>query len=84
MLWLKLIFTNKSKEEIRAEEQSRRQSKSHIKRVLARERELRLAQDGGGVKSARLFFGSPLESYTHAKHGKRTKENFSNGLMKSI
>ncbi|KAJ6015099.1 hypothetical protein N7540_009690 [Penicillium herquei] len=83
MLWLKLIFTNKTKEEIRAKEKSKRQSKAHIKRVLARERELRLAQDGGGVKNARIFFGSPWEVYSHAKRGKRTKENVSSGLMKS-
>ncbi|KAJ5707150.1 hypothetical protein N7488_006951 [Penicillium malachiteum] len=82
MLWLKLLFTNKTKEQIRAEEKCKRQSKAHAKRVLARERELRLAQDGGGAKNARIFFGSQWESYSHEKYGKRTKENVSSGLMK--
>ncbi|KAJ5732793.1 hypothetical protein N7493_004274 [Penicillium malachiteum] len=82
MFWLKWIFTNKSKEQIRAEEKRKRQSKAHTNRVLARERELRLAKDGGGAKNARIFFGSPWEVYSHEKYGKRTKENVSSGLMK--
>lgn len=83
MDWLKRILTGKSKEQIAAEAKKRRQSKIHTQRVRARERELRLAQDGGGVSKATFFFGSPWESYDHKKRGKRTAKNVSSGLMKS-
>ncbi|KAJ5577559.1 uncharacterized protein N7459_006523 [Penicillium hispanicum] len=81
MDFLKKIFTGKSSETIAAERKKKQLRKEHGKRVRARERELRLKADGGGVKKARLFWGPLGDTYDHGMHGKRPK-NVQSGLMK--
>jgi hypothetical protein len=83
MDWLKRIFTGKSADDIAARNRRKRQGKTHSQRVRAREKELRLAQDGGGAKSARLFWGPPGETYSNEKRGKRPKELPTSGLMRT-
>jgi hypothetical protein len=83
MDWLRRIFTGKNADEIAARNRRKRQSKIHNQRVRAREKELRLAQEGGGAKSARLFWGSPWESYSNEKRGKRPKKLPTSGLMRT-
>lgn len=68
MDWLKSLFTGKSREEIAEENKRRHISKAHGKRIRARERELRLALDGGGTQSAYFFFGTLGETYDHTRH----------------
>lgn len=83
MDWLRRIFTGKSADDIAARNRRKRQSKIHSRRVRAREKELRLAQDGGGAKSARLFWGPPGATYSNEKRGKRPKELPTSGLMRT-
>lgn len=83
MDWLRKIFTGKSADEIAAKKRRKRQNKLHSQRVRAREKELRLARDGGGAKSARLFWGPPGETYSNEKRGKRPKELPTSGLMRT-
>lgn len=81
MDWLKSLFTGRSREEIAEENKRRRISKAHGKRIRARERELRLALDGGGAQNARFFFGPLGETYDHRTRGRRSKEPITSGFM---
>lgn len=81
MDWLKSLFTGKKREEIAEENRKKRLRKARSKRIRARERELRLALDGGGAKTARLFWGPPGETYDYARRGRRSSEPIKSGFM---
>ena len=83
MDWLRRIFMGMSADDIAARNRRKRQSKIHSRRVRAREKELRLAQDGGGAKGARLFWGPPGATYSNEKRGKRPKVLPTSGLMRT-